>query len=645
MINKVIRVDQQPLGQTPTSNPATFTGVFDLIRTLYAQLPDAKVRGYTARRFSFNVPGGRCEKCEGNGQLKIEMHFLPDVWVECDVCQGKRYNPETLAVKYHGQSIADVLAMSCDEAARLFENIPKVRKILQPLVDVGLSYITLGQPAPTLSGGEAQRVKLAAELSRPDTGQTLYLLDEPTTGLHFDDIAKLLDVLNRLVDLGNTIVVIEHNLDVIKTADWVLEIGPEAGAEGGHLVVAGTPEDVVAHARAERAAHGAPAADAVPPKRAARKAKAKPEAGAVEAPPAAALLRSHTGEALDPVLTAGPYVERKRFDFAAAEAPRTGDLDITEVGRDSAAPWEVDGLRWHTHDRVGRNGAPCRWDGRILAEVVERIMASDLCSDPDWNSRTVVEICGQKKSDGWFFHAITGEEWLLKMKFRTGRNTFRRDEVVTRLDLKPLNDMPDLPLYGTEPRVRCRNLHGPWQEIELRVHSYQEIDRPEFWKFVDDCIAGFGQFTQRVQENPDNLMPWKVLGRKWHFTRKGFVPGRSVSWEPEVLEELFAVLEEMAPAGQFLWNNKQVVPVYVPEQKEPWAAVQTKKLDAVWLHLTGPKGRFALGRLTGLGYEPELDGSRPDADIIRLKFTAIEQLRNPDFRDLLGEHVKAVQER
>ena len=248
-INKVIRVDQQPLGQTPTSNPATFTGVFDLIRELFAQLPEAKLRGYPPRRFSFNVPGGRCEKCEGNGQLRIEMHFLPDVWVECDACHGQRYNAETLAVRYHGKSIADVLDMPCDEAVRLFENIPKIRRILQTLCDVGLDYLTLGQPAPTLSGGEAQRVKLAAELSRPDTGQTLYLLDEPTTGLHFDDLAKLLDVLNRLVDLGNTVVVIEHNLDVIKTADWVIDMGPEAGDEGGYLVVAGTPEDVVATQR------------------------------------------------------------------------------------------------------------------------------------------------------------------------------------------------------------------------------------------------------------------------------------------------------------------------------------------------------------------------------------------------------------
>jgi excinuclease ABC subunit A len=616
-INKVIRVDQQPLGQTPTSNPATFTGAFELIRTLYAQLPEAKLRGYTGRRFSFNVPGGRCEKCEGNGQLRIEMHFLPDVWVECDVCHGRRYNPETLAVTYHGKSIADVLDMPCGEAVRLFENIPKVRRVLQTLCDVGLDYLTLGQPAPTLSGGEAQRVKLAAELSRPDTGQTLYLLDEPTTGLHFDDMARLLDVLHRLVDLGNTVVVIEHNLDVIKTADWLIDMGPEAGDGGGQLVVAGTPEDIVAHARL--AAGLAPRA---------RK-------------PATPLVRSHTGEALAPILAAGPFVERRLHDFAADEAPLAGDLDLVDVGRESRMPWEIDGLRWHTRDRVGRTGNPCRWDGRILADVLERIGQSDLFAEPDFNSRTVVEISGVKKSDGWFFHAITGEEWLLKMKFRTARNTFRREELVAQLDLKPLNDMPDLPLYGTEPRVRAKNLQGPWQEIELRVHGYDEIDRPEFWDFVDRAIAGFGKFTDRARENPEDLMPWKVLGRKWHFARRGFPIGKTVEWDAEVLEELCELLGEICPQAQFLWNNKQMVPVYVRDQHEPWASVQTKRLDAVYLHLVGPKGRFALGRLMGLGTDPEIDGQRPDCDVIRLRFRSAEQL-TPDLRDFLQEHLAGL---
>jgi excinuclease ABC subunit A len=243
-LDKVINVDQSPIGSTPASNPATYTGVFDLLRELYAQLPEARVRGYTARRFSFNRPGGRCEACEGNGQKRIEMHFLPDVWVECEVCRGSRYNAETLQVRYKGYSISDVLNMRVSQALEVFASFPRIRRILQTLADVGLDYVALGQPAPTLSGGEAQRVKLAAELARPNTGRTLYILDEPTTGLHFEDIRKLLEVLHRLVDLGNTVVVIEHNLDVIKTADWVIDLGPEAGDAGGYVVACGTPEDV-----------------------------------------------------------------------------------------------------------------------------------------------------------------------------------------------------------------------------------------------------------------------------------------------------------------------------------------------------------------------------------------------------------------
>jgi excinuclease ABC subunit A len=251
-IDKVIRVDQSPLGNTPSSNPATYTGVFDLIRQLYASIPLAAERRYTARTFSFNVPGGRCETCEGSGQLKIEMHFLPDVWVPCEECDSRRYNEDVLEVKLHGKSIADVLEMQCGEATELFANYPRILRTLQTLCDVGLEYVTLGQAAPTLSGGEAQRVKLAAELSRPMTGNTLYLLDEPTTGLHFDDIEKLLNVVQRLVEMGNSVVVIEHNLDVIKCADWIVDMGPGAGVDGGEIVFAGTPEQLAAQATTRR---------------------------------------------------------------------------------------------------------------------------------------------------------------------------------------------------------------------------------------------------------------------------------------------------------------------------------------------------------------------------------------------------------
>jgi len=248
-LDKVIDIDQSPIGRTPRSNPATYTGVFDHIRELFSQTKESKVRGYRPGRFSFNVKGGRCESCKGDGTLKIEMHFLPDIYVPCDVCGGKRYDRETLEVRFKGKNIAEVLDMSVEEAVVFFENQPKIRRRLQTLHDVGLDYIKLGQPSTTLSGGEAQRVKLATELSKVATGNTLYILDEPTTGLHFADVSKLLEVLQRLVDSGNTVLVIEHNLDVIKTADWIIDLGPEGGSAGGDLIAEGTPEMVAANPR------------------------------------------------------------------------------------------------------------------------------------------------------------------------------------------------------------------------------------------------------------------------------------------------------------------------------------------------------------------------------------------------------------
>jgi excinuclease ABC subunit A len=244
LIDKVVNIDQSPIGRTPRSNPATYTNVFTSIRELFARLPESKARGYKPGRFSFNVKGGRCEACRGDGIIKIEMQFLPDVYVPCEVCDGQRYNREALEIRYKGKDIADVLEMTVEEALAFFSNVPRIRNKLQTLSDVGLGYVRLGQPATTLSGGEAQRVKLSKELSRRSTGRTFYILDEPTTGLHFADIEKLLQVLQRLVDQGNTVVVIEHNLDVIKAADWIIDLGPEGGDGGGWVVAEGTPEEV-----------------------------------------------------------------------------------------------------------------------------------------------------------------------------------------------------------------------------------------------------------------------------------------------------------------------------------------------------------------------------------------------------------------
>jgi excinuclease ABC subunit A len=245
-VDKVVHVDQSPIGRTPRSNPATYTGVFDHMRRLFAETTEAKIRGYLPGRFSFNVKGGRCDACSGDGTIKIEMNFLPDVYVPCEVCHGARYNRETLEVHFKGKTISEVLDMPIEEAADFFEAVPAISRHLRTLNDVGLGYVRLGQPAPTLSGGEAQRVKLASELQKRSTGRTVYVLDEPTTGLHFEDIRKLLGVLQSLADKGNTVIVIEHNLDVIKTADWVIDMGPEGGSGGGIVVAEGTPEEIAA---------------------------------------------------------------------------------------------------------------------------------------------------------------------------------------------------------------------------------------------------------------------------------------------------------------------------------------------------------------------------------------------------------------
>ena len=254
-IDKVIDIDQSPIGRTPRSNPATYTGAFTPIRDWFAGLPEARARGYAPGRFSFNVKGGRCEACQGDGVIKIEMHFLPDVYVTCDVCKGKRYDRETLEVRYRDRSIADVLDMTVEEAAELFKAAPSIRDKLETLKRVGLGYVKVGQQATTLSGGEAQRVKLAKELSRRSTGRTLYILDEPTTGLHFHDVAQLLDVLHELVDQGNTMIVIEHNLEVVKTADWIVDMGPEGGDSGGEVVAQGTPEQIARNPRSHTGAY------------------------------------------------------------------------------------------------------------------------------------------------------------------------------------------------------------------------------------------------------------------------------------------------------------------------------------------------------------------------------------------------------
>jgi excinuclease ABC subunit A len=601
-IDKVINVDQDPIGSSPQSNPATYTGVFDLIRQLFAQLPEAKVRGYRPQRFSFNKPGGRCEACEGNGQKKIEMHFLPDVWVECDVCHGQRYNPETLAVRYKGYSIADVLNLRVHEALELFSNLPKIRHVLQTLADVGLDYLALGQAAPTLSGGEAQRVKLAAELARPSTGRTLYILDEPTTGLHFDDIHKLLEVLARLVDLGNTVIVVEHNLDVIKTADWVIDLGPEAGPGGGRVVIAGTPEDV---------------------------ARSK---------------ESHTGAALVPILAAGPHQERSRYDPLAAEAARLGDLDLDEVGKDAAMPWEADGRRWHTVERVSHDGKPCRWDGAILDWIDERIHELGDFGDTDWGQRHVIEIAAPVRSQGWFLHALTGMEWLVRLVFRVEKNKFKGAELVRRLGIRPLNETPGLEVYGSYDRVWVTGHKGPWQSVTVLAHQLSEVDTPAFRQFLAEAVASFQANLKKLRTRPEDVMPWKINGERWHLGEKGFPPGKKVRWDRAVLPRLLQVVREIEPELQVDWEARDAVTLRVPGVGRGWAQLRTKLPQALECRFLGKKGQFNLAQVEGLGVAPALGHQRDDGDVLRLHFQHLSQVHEPKLKEVLAEHLRGFRE-
>jgi excinuclease ABC subunit A len=616
-IDKVINVDQDPIGNSPSSNPATYTGVFDLIRQLFAQLPESKVRGYHPKRFSFNKPGGRCEACEGNGQKKIEMHFLPDVWVECDVCHGSRFNPETLAVRYKGRSIADVLNMRVSEALELFGNIPKIRRVLQTLADVGLDYLSLGQPAPTLSGGEAQRVKLAAELARPNTGRTLYLLDEPTTGLHFDDVHKLLEVLNRLVDVGNTVIVVEHNVDVIKTADWMIDLGPEAGDTGGYVVAEGTPEDVASGAALNR--NGA--------------------AGEGRAP-----FVSHTGAILKEVLAQAQYARREKYDPARELAPKAGDVPLEAVGQEARMPWETDGRGWHTVERVTSSGEPCRWEGHILDWVDEQVQRLGTFGETNWNARTVVEIPGPQKSHGWFMHALTGHEWLLWLMFRVGRGTFRQAELVQQLGILPLNDTPGLEVYGQWDRVRVANPKGPWQKVAVAVHRLSEVDTPGFRAFLAKAAESFGQNLKRMATKPEDVMPWKVNGERWHLGEKGFPPGRKVLWDRGLLPRVLDLVRELEPDVKICWENRTAISMKVPGVTRSWGHVRTKEATGLDCRFLGKNGQFNLSHIESLGVSPTLNTERDYGDQVRFLFQHADHLHPARLKTFLAEHIKGFRE-
>jgi len=440
-LDKVIHIDQTPIGFTPRSDPATYIGAFEAIRMLYAQLPEAKARGYTPARFSFNRPGGRCEACWGYGYKKIEMHFLADVWVKCDVCNGARYNWETLQIKYRDKSIAEVLEMTAAEAREHFANVPHLCRMLQTLIDVGLDYIQLGQSATTLSAGEAQRVKLARELSRPSTGQTLYLLDEPTTGLHFADIEKLLEVLNRLVDEGNTVVVVEHNMEVIKTADFIIDLGPEAGEAGGTLVAQGTPEQVAQ----------------------------------VEA--------SHTGRILRRYLdlerrtetgTEPPVVAESHGGYAANRRPPAFIADPDE--------------RWHKLHGAFSQERDALWTGEDLQAFIDLALSTGRVEAPDWSNPEFVtlHVRGVKR---WWCRLKTGQPDYFRVLLRLPRRQFTERELQGRLGLKPWLEQ-DPPVECRTPRLALKSRKEE-DELWLDLASRKEFETEALRELLQQAAENF----------------------------------------------------------------------------------------------------------------------------------------------------------
>ena len=596
-IDKVINVDQAPIGNSPTSNPATYTGVFDAIRELYATLPLSKIRGYTANRFSFNRPGGRCEECQGMGQKCIEMHFLPDVWIECENCRGTRFVPETLEVRFRGKSISDVLSMPIAEAASLFENIPRVRRMLQTLEDVGLGYLRFGQPAPTLSGGEAQRVRLAAELGRPSTGKTLYILDEPTTGLHFDDLKKLLTVLHRLVDLGNTVICIEHNLDVIKTADWVIDLGPEAGDAGGYVVAAGPPEAV------------------------------------------AAAKESHTGASLKPILAQGPLAPREVYDPGRNAEREFTPQPAIDLGEQVHMPWEIDGRKWHTDDHRDAKGEQVQWDTKVLLWLSETSESVGGLAPTDWNHRTRVEIKAENTSL-WFCHILTGFRDLLEVAIRVPHGTFSEQKLSTMLQIKTLDERGDLPIYGQWNRVRIRSLTTGWDDIRLSLRDFKDIRKSEFRAFLKTAVVAYLRKATELRLQPEKQHPWKAEGQQWHLSQKSMSRRQVAQWKPSLLLTLIGRLKSLQPDLILDWGSKTAVMLSTPGQKKTIGKIVTNMGRGLRIELRSPKNVVTPAQVDRLGEDVEIRPYPNDDWLIfwvrSLTNIDVEQLRFA-WRQCIGE--------
>ena len=576
-VDKIILIDQEPIGNSPQSNPATYSGVFDNFRQLYAQLPESKVRGYSARRFSTNVPGGRCERCWGYGQRHIEMHFLPDVWVECDECGGMRYNRETLEVKFDGKSVGDVLNMPVDEALEHFHRVPKIRQVLQTLVDVGLGYLELGRSAPTLSGGEAQRLKLARELSRPSTGQTVYIMDEPTTGLHFADTARLMAVIDRLVEGGNTVIVIEHNLGVMAAADWIVDLGPEGGEAGGEIVVAGTPEAVSKHKG------------------------------------------SHTGGILREVLEKMP---RERISLDEVDAFQTSTstdepdveevIDIPEPEPDVASgkpPWKIDGKAWHLNmDRPRRGGKPT-WSAELYAFFVDELEAVDRMRT-DWTNKFST-IVRPKDANGmiwaWVEDAFAQH---VAVYVPVAPGAFTPDTLAEATGIIPVPE-------ASTPSVYYHERRDTRHEVELSAGSIDQIDVEKFRAFLRKAYEGWmkealpgwtysrgeGDIELEAGEAVSERPPWRLDGERWHLDpERRRRDGRIAEWDTRAVGMLLEKLKALHPL-RFTWTSQLFVSIKITHGTPVWARVHTHAWDSASAVFHTPSGAFDAATAQQFGVE------------------------------------------
>jgi excinuclease ABC subunit A len=450
-------------------------------------------------------------------------------------------------------------------------------------------------------------------------------LDEPTTGLHFSDIVKLLEVMQRLVDLGNTVLVIEHNMDVIKAADWVIDLGPEAGSEGGQVVFSGTPEDLAGHVQRQQ-----------------RRIKTKKDA----------LLRSYTGEALLPMMANTHYIQRDIFDASQLDAAREGVLTLEQIGRDTLLPWQSDGRKWHCADSLDRAGQPIRWDRRILVKVVEHLEAIEGFGPVNWANRSIVEVTGDVKSRGWFMHAITAETWLLKLKFRFPRRNFSKAELESLLQLKTLNQLEDVQAYGNEARIRAK-ASGPWMELEIRPHTLEEIDLAKFWNWLTQASYAFlGKTTQSeataaepTEGVANEVTPWRVLKQRWHSLRKGFPSGKSIVWPAETLSVFIQSVHQMAGGGKWRWDEPTSARYYLPGQSQPWIIVHTKRPEALIAVLNGPSGFEAGDLKDSLPVKLSVTGKGTAEEQLQLAFTQLNQPRDASVKKVLNLHAKHCSQR